>query len=60
MHSWLQSVESVLLVSFGQDLGFMSFERLRPVLVVNMDDSAKRFVSSIAPSGWLDFKRAML
>ncbi len=56
----MQSVESVLLVSFGQDLGFMSFERLRPVLVVNMDDSAKRFVSSIAPSGWLDFKRAML
>ena len=57
VHSWVESVESVLLVSYGHDLERVSFARLRPVLSVNMDDSAKRFLAGLTPANWAEFKR---
>ena len=56
VHSWVESVESVLLVSYGHDLERVSFARLRPVLSVNMDDSAKRFLAGFMPATWAAFK----
>ena len=57
VHSWVESVESILLVSYGHDLERVSFARLRPVLSVNMDDSAKRFLAGLTPANWAEFKR---
>ena len=44
VHNWVDSVESVLSVSFGGALDTVPFARLKPVLTVNLDDSAKRFL----------------
>ena len=56
VHSWVESVESVLLVSYGHDLEWVSFARLCPVLSVNMDDSAKRFLAGLMLANWEEFK----
>ena len=56
VHSWVESIESVLLVSYGHDLEQVLFARLRPVLSVNMDDSAKRFLAGLTPVNWAEFK----
>ena len=56
VHSWVESVESVLLVSYGHDLERVSFARLRLALSVNMDDSAKRFLAGLTPANWAEFK----
>ena len=57
VHSWVESVESVLLVSYGHDLERVSFAHLCAVLSVNMDDSTKHFLAGLTPANWVEFKR---
>ena len=57
IHSWVESVESVLLVFNGHELDRVPFSRLWPVLMVNMDDRAKCFVGGLTPRTWAEYKR---
>ena len=57
VHSWVESIESVLLVSYGHNLERVSFACLRLVFSVHMDDSAKRFLAGLTPANWAEFKR---
>ena len=56
VHSWVESVESVLIVSYGHDLERVSFARLRPVFSVNMDDATEHFLAGLTPANWVEFK----
>ena len=56
VHSWVESVESVLLVSYGHDLEQVPFAHLHPVLSVNMYDSTKCFLAGLMQANWAEFK----